>query len=170
MKKIITVIALIIVGGNPSVFAEGTQFVSDYSSISENDCKVVTRLPDYIKMQCPSHDGYAVSLDSSEGSAWLTIKKGKTKMQPDFDLASAQLSAPQSGPLYVGGEKLEWRYRIAGDQKTLVGLIYRIGGWDNLSMLHVVRISGSKYCQLGIVKTNDEARKIIDSDKMCPKN
>ncbi|MDO8519144.1 MAG: hypothetical protein Q7T11_03155 [Deltaproteobacteria bacterium] len=164
MKKILP---LLIVLATPVVFAKTSRFESKYSVISEKECKTEKREADFIELRCPSHDGYAVFIDSSEGSAWLSLIKGKLKIQPDVDLAGLKIREPQTGPIYVDGEKLEWRYRLTGSKKTLVGLIYRIGGWENLSLLHVVRVDGAKFCQLGVVKTNEEARALVDGNHRC---
>lgn len=151
----------------PVAHADASRFVSEYSVISEGRCKIVKRDIDFIEMRCPSHHEYTVLLDSSEGSTWLTLMRGNQKIQPDVDPAGMKINTPRSGPSYVDGDKLEWRYRLTDSRKTLVGLIYRIGGWENLSLLHVVRIDGAKCCQLGIVKTNQEARALVDGNQKC---
>ena len=42
-------------------------FVSEYSSIANKDCKIVKSGVGYDIAQCPSHDGYGVSVTDDEG-------------------------------------------------------------------------------------------------------
>ena len=144
-------------------------FVSEYSSIANKDCKIVKSGVGYDIAQCPSHDGYGVSVTDDEGASSVILKvKGKDV------LLTADAVKPEP-PLqfqlpYVAGDKLEWRYETAAGKKTLAGVIFRVGdqSWpEKQTVLFVTRANGDAFCPLGAVKTNEAAQKLVDGGKAC---
>jgi hypothetical protein len=171
MNKTKLYAAAIVIMLSASASAEPPQFVSEYSSLAKKDCKITEKGVGYNWAPCPGHDGYGVAIDDDEATSFVSLKvRGK-----DVPLEASVLKpeAPLSFSMsHVVGEKLEWRYRVAGGKKTLVAVIYRVGDdtWaPKQSILFVTRVQGDVFCPLGVVKTNEAAQQLADGGKPCPK-
>ena len=94
-----------------------------------------------------------------------------------------EIPLPFDGLLFrpgVAGKKLEWRYQLKDGHKNLVALIYRMEGHEReaydkgdykiVSVLYVARLTNlaePTACIVGRANTNQEARKIADSNSPC---
>lgn len=151
---------------------ESSRFISEYSSLSDDACKMIESGVDYAVERCPDHDGYGVYVYGDEGTSSIGLKKGTGKeisLHPEKTKAS---NLPEFISPYVAGDQIEWRYDTTRGKKTLVGLIYRVGdqSWPKeQTYLFIVRVAEKSFCPLGLVKTNEEARKMIDGGVLCPK-
>lgn len=169
-RGVLVLVSISLLAGVAS--AGPSRFVSEYSSLSDADCTMIESGIDYGVQRCPSHDGYNVYISGGEGTSSIGLKKNKGKEVSLYPEKTKASNLPEFSRPYVAGDKIEWRYDMARGKKNLVGLIYRIGdqSWPKeQSYLFVVRATGMSFCPLGLVKTNEEAREMVDSGKPCPK-
>lgn len=150
---------------------ETEQFISEYSSLAQKDCKVIQSGVGYDISQCPRHDAMEVFINDDEGTSSVSVKvKGK---EVTLDCSSIHPEGGQEFSLpYVAGDKLEWRYRVTGGKKELVGVIYRLAdnGWkEGVSVLFVSRYDGGTFCPVAAVKSNKAAQKALDAGAPCAK-
>lgn len=172
MKKIILSFVIWVFVFNSFAFAEVDNFFSVYTDISH--CKLIEedKNPEglgYVKYRCPEQEGYKVTYEGADSRGWLIFEKGTQKID------TRQMWKKE--PLFfldVVLNKIEWRYQTIQGKKQLYAVIYRSFGQDpdtgkdNLQRLHVLRVEPGKWCSLAWVNSNEEARKVADSNQKCP--
>ncbi len=152
--------------------ADIPQMMSEYSSLDK--CTMLTQRmyanepPDAYEARCPAHDGYSVTILGGDERTWLTLQKGKNKINLQ-GIGEGDIQFP-----IIGGTKLEWRYQVTGNQKQLIALIFRVKGQDpdatsskERSFLYVARPMTNGFCLLGKSQSNEGARHIADTVKEC---
>lgn len=153
-------------------YADSSKMISEYSPLDK--CSIITQKEyanepnDAYEARCPTHDGYSVTILGGDVRTWLTLQKGKN---------TVNLQGIGEGDVYfpiISGTKLEWRYQLAGEQKKLIALIFRVTGQDpdatpdkEKTYLYVVRPLTNGFCILGKAKSNEAARHIADTAKQC---
>jgi hypothetical protein len=168
--RILLVVSIVLMAGPAS--ADPPRFVSEYSSLSNDSCKMIESGIDYGVQRCPAHDGYDVHIYGGEGTSSIGLKKGKGKEISLYPERTKASGLPEFTRPYVSGDRIEWRYDTTQGKKTLVGLIYRVGdqSWPKeQTYLFVTRVTGTSFCPLALVKTNEEAREMLDNGNPCPK-
>lgn len=151
----------------------GSSSRSEYTPLDDSKCQLITssaRDPqakiDYFAKKCPAIEGYEVMHEGYDARSWIVISKGKKDL---FNYTHFwDRYSPGSFP-YVTGKSLEWRF----NGSHLIGVIFRVEGTDvnppyqAKSRLIVVRLTSDKGCVIGMSASNEEARKIVDSNKGC---
>jgi hypothetical protein len=147
---------------------------SAYTSLEEKSCKMLESSADnpqaeidYFTMSCAGRDGYEVKVSGGDSRSWLVLLKSG---QPVYDSMN-DINANVKGQFpNITGKVLEWRY---DNKKSLQGLIVRVNAQDenkpekSISELFVFRHNNGSFCYLGTHKTNEGARKIVDSKASC---
>ncbi|MBP9478516.1 MAG: hypothetical protein KBF12_07830 [Sebaldella sp.] len=150
------------------VLADQIGMTSTYTSVVSKDCKMVTGALEKIYPEADEIDGGAEECKGNknwrlivpffDARSWVALTDGKTV----WDTVEYVMSKP-FGQFPNVGEKVEWRSKAG----KLQAIIFRIEAQDGetfkkVSRLFVVGLDTSepKFC--GIVKTNEEARKLAD--------
>ena len=152
------------------IFAEQAGMTSTYTSMESKNCKAVTGAlkelyPDAEQIdggaeECQGNKNWRLIVPFFDARSWVALTDGKTV----WDTVEYVMNSP-FGYFPNVGEKAEWRMTKAG---KIQALIFRIGAQDpddytkGVSRLFVIGLDTSepKFC--GIVKTNEEARKLAD--------
>lgn len=130
------------------------------SSEQEADAEI-----DYFSAECPGREGYRIFHVGGDSRSWIVIKSGEETVIDLYD--DVMRNQPGAFP-FVSGKVAEWRYR----EESLIALIFRIAGSDLdteklKSELIVVRFDVKQACMIGVATSNEEARAIADSNKVC---
>src|SRR6185436_10333790 len=110
--------------------AAENKFVSEYSSLSDKDCKKVDSGVGFTLIKCPGLGPYGVFISDDEGTSTVSLKVNGKDV-----LLDPSVVAPEGGPAFslphVAGDKLEWRFQVLAAEKALTGVIYRVAdyGW-----------------------------------------
>ena len=143
---------------------------SDYTSLKEEDCQILSMVENLYQANCPSKQNYLLHTFSRDlrSGVDLIYHNRKVSYQPIL-------------PFHVGAT-VEWRYEKVGDAKKHHALIYRVymAQMDPLDsdsfylpreqdkqQLIVIRLNKEKLCLLGVIEPsknmNTEARKLADN-------
>ena len=165
--KLFRLIPLLLLTLTINAHAKDSNYSSAYTSLKE--CKVIESSAndpkaeiDYFSEECPGKANYRIFHEGGDSRSWIVIKKGNSVV---INLQNEVMqNAPGNNFRNVSGKVAEWRYKGS----TPIAFIFRIAGNEEKSKLFVVRLGTKKACVIGVTTSNVEARKIADSQKMCP--
>jgi len=156
--KALNVLAIILLGSTISSFSLAKSS-STYTKLES--CQRVEEGPDSSVTRCPNQKAYQLFLYYGDSRDWLVIKKNDRIV---IDLQNDIFSqAPGNFPEIPG--PIEWRSK----DNLVNAIIFRVfgsNGSKKKSKLFVIRL-GNKACLLGTTTSNEQARKIADSNKVC---
>jgi hypothetical protein len=174
MKFLNLILLLILITGFP-LYAKSSNFSSVYTSLT--DCKLIESSSEGAGsslQECPSREDYQVLIESGDARSWIVLKKGERTV---VNLWNEVMDNARGNFAYVSGKVAEWRYK----GKVPIAFIFRVAGtveivndnnspplYKEKSILLVVRLKNEKACLIGTTTSNKKARKIADSNKMCP--
>jgi hypothetical protein len=166
-----SLLALSLLASLPA-FAAKSEWKSVYTN-TKTDCVVVSASNDraeidFSESECKSFGGYVLKVDG-----------GDLRYGPSLSLNGDALDVGRPFSFHdPKGDKIEWIYRktTEADGSGSVewkGLVYRLSvsnedGQSSHDELIAVRLAGKNTCSLGVVKTNEAARKLIqDARSAC---
>lgn len=150
------------------ILADQAGTTSTYTSTVSKDCKMVTEALKKIYPEAEEIDGGAEECQGNknwrllvpffDARSWIALTDGKFV----WDTVEYVMHEP-FGQFPNVGEKVEWRYKSG----KLQAIIFRIEAQDPetfklVSRLFVVGLDTKEPEFCGIVKTNEEARKLAD--------
>lgn len=172
-----SLLGLALLGLTTSLYA--TDFDSSYSSIAENDCKLINAANDDDQsstQRCADFAGISVIVTDFDARQDMILHK----IKKDAKRFPLKLSQTVSSAFSALGDKIEWRHK-SGQPNDIVGMIVRFNTAEDpdkpdktTSYLVVSKVLEEQICVVGKVspqkgkQQNQDAREMADKSATMP--
>ncbi len=157
--------------------ADGAEPSSLYTPISASGCAAPSpevanayAAHDLAVEECPAPPPYRLFVVSSDARSWVDLRRNdRTWSTEQRVVYSREVLALGQFPNVAGSEVAEWRLNSHGQPRALIVRLKLVApsedarGAATLSRLLVIGLSADTVCDLGLAKSNEEARRLAET-------
>ncbi|MBK7674656.1 hypothetical protein [Accumulibacter sp.] len=163
--------------------ADGSELTSLYTPLSLSGCAAPS--PEVAKAyaardlaveECPAPSPYRLFVVSTDARSWVDVRRNdRTWSTEQRVVYSQEVLALGQFPNVAGSNRAEWRLNQYGRPRALIVRLKLVAPPENareaatVSRLLVIGLSDDAACDLGLARSNEEARQLADkSPDSCP--